>query len=255
MRVLWAAVPSLWAVVPPTRVAMAPIACALPPFAEEINLIYDGECAVCQWERDNLLSLGAKGRIRFTDLESPAGYDETRPENGDVSYEAAMSRITAVTREGEVITGMRVFAECYSRVGLGWAFAPLDWPVVGPLVERAYEAFAVVRTDITRGRRLQSLVEQHNARSGRFDWRGFERHAIGGLKRPLLVAVGTRGYAACGYIDVATADKLEEACVIFTGVDTCDDFLDADVQRVSEAATALGVRVGMQGDEALELLR
>ena len=261
MRIFAAGVALLWPSATPPR---APVLKALAepspppplPFTEDLNLIYDGKCGVCQWEKDNLLSLGAEGTITFTDLEAPEGYDAASPRNNGVSYEAGMARITAVTRDGEVITGMRVFSECYQAVGVPkWIFAPLDWPVIGEVIERAYESFAAVRTDVTRGRSLTALVADFNGRSGRFDWGGFERHFIGGLKRPLLVAVGGHGYMACGYVDVATADKLGEACAIVTGVDTCDDFLDAEVQRASEAAVARGVCVGMRGQEALELLR
>ena len=143
-------------------------ACAQPPlFDEELNLIYDGKCAICQWERDNLSALGGAGKITFTDLEDPAGYDAEAARNGGVSYQSAMERITAVTRDGEVLTGMEVFAKCYEQVGLGWLFTPLGWPVVGPAVEWAYMRFAAVRTDITRGKSLRELVEEHAAGSAR----------------------------------------------------------------------------------------
>ena len=87
------------------------------------------------------------------------------------------------------------------------------------------------------------------------DWSGFEQYLIPGLARPLLLAKGTQGYAACGYIDVATADKLEEACVIFTGVTTCDDFFTSDVKKVSAKAEVLGCFVGQSGSAAMEMLR
>ena len=236
-----------------------PLACAenKPLFAEDLNLIIDGKCNVCQWERENLLSLGAKGKITFTDLEDT--YDPTAPANGGVSYRDGMAKITAVTREGEILQGMEVFAACYERVGLGWVFAPLAWPLVGEVIERAYELFATVRTDLTRGESLERLVATHEAgassTSTSFNWRGFERSLVAGLARPLLVARGSKGFAACGYIDVATADKLDEACIIFTGVNTCDDFVEADVKKVSVAAEALGCTVGMRGADAMELLR
>ena len=88
-----------------------------------------------------------------------------------------------------------------------------------------------------------------------FDWTGFKQSRIDGLARPLLVAQGSKGYAACAYVDVATADKLGEALVVFSGVATCDDFVASEVKRASKAAVALGVAEGMRGGEALELLR
>ncbi|MDC0525619.1 DUF1805 domain-containing protein [bacterium] len=42
---------------------------------------------------------------------------------------------------------------------------------------------------------------------------------------------------------------------MFTGVDSCDDFLSAEVAKASEAAAALGCTVGMSGRQAMELLR
>ena len=56
---------------------------------------------------------------------------------------------------------------------------------------------------------------------------GFECSRIDGLARPLLVAKGSKGYAACAYVDIAAADKFGEACVIFSGVATHEAFLDA----------------------------
>ena len=88
-----------------------------------------------------------------------------------------------------------------------------------------------------------------------FDWTGFEQSLISGLARPLIMARGSKGYAACAYIDVSTADKFEEACIIFSGVATCDDFVEAEVKKVSAAAEKLGCKVGMRGGDALELIR
>ena len=97
--------------------APPPRACNTAPlFDEELNLIIDGKCAICAWEKDNLLSLGASGKIAFTDLEDSAGYDATDMRNGGVTYADGMSRITAVTRSGEILQGMQVFQRCYATV-------------------------------------------------------------------------------------------------------------------------------------------
>eukprot|EP00931_Biecheleriopsis_adriatica_P111405 TRINITY_DN85782_c0_g1_i1.p1 TRINITY_DN85782_c0_g1~~TRINITY_DN85782_c0_g1_i1.p1 ORF type:complete len:229 (+),score=24.15 TRINITY_DN85782_c0_g1_i1:10-696(+) len=130
-------------------------------FAEELNLIYDSKCSVCQWEVDNLISLGAQGRIAFTDIEAP-NYDPNDPRNAGVTYEAGMSKITAVTREGEILIGMPVFAACYETVGLGWLFAAIKMPILGPLLDVAYSWFASVRTDLTRGKSLKNLIADYD---------------------------------------------------------------------------------------------
>ena len=84
---------------------------------------------------------------------------------------------------------------------------------------------------------------------------GFECSRIDGLARPLLVAKGAKGYAACAYVDIAAADKFGEACIIFSGVATHEAFLDATVAKVSKAAKALGVKDGMPGRDALALIK
>ena len=75
------------------------------------------------------------------------------------------------------------------------------------------------------------------------------------LKRPLLVISGSKGVLGCGYLNVATFYKLDEAGAIVTGVGSFDDMLDAEIIAVSQAAEGLGVTVGMKGREALERFR
>lgn len=144
----------------------------------KLNLLYDSKCAVCQWEVDNLRSLGCGESIQFTDLEDTQ-YDPQQ--NGDVGYREAMERITAVTADGEVVQGLEVFARCYDVVGLGWLFGVTRLPVVGALLERAYEAFAVVRTLLTRGRSIDALVKERQ-----------EREAAGG-RQPSVAAPSPPG--------------------------------------------------------------
>jgi uncharacterized protein YunC (DUF1805 family) len=54
---------------------------------------------------------------------------------------------------------------------------------------------------------------------------------------------------------VETCDKTGEACAVVTGVKTHEDMLESEIKAVSFEAEKLGVRVGMTGVEALEILR
>ena len=85
-----------------------------------------------------------------------------------------------------------------------------------------------------------------------FDWSGLERSKIT-LEAPLLIVKGSLGFLGCGYIN--TDSCIEEACAIVSGVNTHDDMLKASVKAVSKDATELGIKVGMTGAEAIELLR
>ena len=75
------------------------------------------------------------------------------------------------------------------------------------------------------------------------------------LKRPLLVVSGKKGALACGYLNVATFDKLDEAGAIVTGVGSFEDMLDAPLVAVSKAAREMGLEEGMTGRQALERFR
>jgi len=85
-----------------------------------------------------------------------------------------------------------------------------------------------------------------------FDWSGLERSKIT-LEAPLLIVKGSLGFLGCGYINVDSC--IDEACAIVSGVNTHDDMLKASVKAVSKDATKLGIKVGMTGAEAMELLR
>ena len=85
-----------------------------------------------------------------------------------------------------------------------------------------------------------------------FDWPGLERSQIS-LEAPLLIVKGSLGFLGCGYIN--TDSCIDEACAIVSGVNTHNDMLKASVKAVSKDATELGIKVGMTGAEAMELLR
>ena len=86
------------------------------------------------------------------------------------------------------------------------------------------------------------------------DWQGFTKEQIQ-LQLPLLIIKGSKGFLACGYINVETCNKTGEACAIVTGVKTHDEMLGAEVKAVSTAAEQRGARVGMKGEEVLSLFR
>lgn len=84
------------------------------------------------------------------------------------------------------------------------------------------------------------------------DWEGLTKEEIQ-LGLPLLIIKGSKGFLGCEYINVETCNETGEACAIVTGVKTHDAMLSAEVQTVSQEAARLGMRVGMKGEEALEI--
>lgn len=68
----------------------------------------------------------------------------------------------------------------------------------------------------------------------------------------LVVALAKKGYVMCGYLNMATANKVSDVAAIVRGVKTVDDLLQAQVQEVSGPAAKMGIKPGMTGKEALE---
>ena len=141
----------------------------LPLFKERLNVLYDGKCALCVAEINFLekrdILQNSSRRLIFTDIES-SDYNPHVPMNANVSYEAGMTKIHAVRSNGELLSGVQVFAAAYDEVGLGWMFRFLQWPAAATLASRVYDFWAAKRTDLTRQKSLEQLfVEREEARA------------------------------------------------------------------------------------------
>ncbi|MCD4820822.1 MAG: DUF1805 domain-containing protein [Methanococcoides sp.] len=71
---------------------------------------------------------------------------------------------------------------------------------------------------------------------------------------PLLVVKADKGFVMCGYLDTEIAERLGDVAAKVRGVDDLEDVLHAEVIDVTGHAKALGVKPGMKGHEALELM-
>ena len=72
------------------------------------------------------------------------------------------------------------------------------------------------------------------------------------IKASLVLVLTKKGFVMCGYLNIATADKLGDVAAVVRGVATVDELLIAKVQEVSEAAKKIGIEIGMTGESALE---
>ena len=135
-------------------------------FPEDLNLIYDSKCGVCQWEVDFLRSRDSEGRLTYTDLESE-DFEENVPRNGYLDYETALASFHAVKADGTLLKGMPVFQEAYAAVGLGWVWNVYNNPLAARFFDLGYSIFAKYRTDLTRGSSLEALYAARRvARAG-----------------------------------------------------------------------------------------
>lgn len=84
-----------------------------------------------------------------------------------------------------------------------------------------------------------------------FEGKIFDAWSIPTQNGNLLLIKSARGILGCGYLNAATADKINDALAIVSGVKNYGDMLEAKVLQASRAALALGVETGMSGAEAL----
>jgi uncharacterized protein YunC (DUF1805 family) len=73
-------------------------------------------------------------------------------------------------------------------------------------------------------------------------------------KANLVLVAAEKGFVCCGYLDLETAEKLGDAAAIVRGVKTVEDLLVAKIVGSTTAAGILGIKTGMSGKEALELM-
>ncbi len=73
-----------------------------------------------------------------------------------------------------------------------------------------------------------------------------------GSPAPLVLMTAEKGFVMCGFLDMQTAERLNVAAALVSGVKNFDDVLNAQVKAVTSKAKSLGVETGMKGSEALK---
>lgn len=75
----------------------------------------------------------------------------------------------------------------------------------------------------------------------------------------LVVVVTKKGLVGCGAFDVAALEKFDYPAARVkptrgSSIANVDDLLSGEIKDVNAAASKLGIRIGMKGREALELM-
>ncbi len=68
----------------------------------------------------------------------------------------------------------------------------------------------------------------------------------------LILIVAPKGYIACGYWSMQSAEKFGDVACIVRGVKNIDALLKAKIEEVSPAAEKIGLKKGMSAVKALE---
>lgn len=121
-----------------------------------LTLLYDGACPLCLREVNFLKRRDLLGKLAFIDIDQDA-YDPAQWKG--ITYREAMSRIHAIRADGEILQDVAVFREAYRCVGLGWVYAPTEWPLLGALINRIYTLWAAQRLRMTGRATLNELCQ------------------------------------------------------------------------------------------------
>jgi predicted DCC family thiol-disulfide oxidoreductase YuxK len=113
---------------------------------ESLTIYYDGQCPLCQAEIRLLRARNRQGLLRFVDLCAPV-FDET---SHRISCVVALEIIHGRLDNGELLTGLPVFAEAYRRADMPVLAWLLSRPWLTPLLNRGYRRFVQYRHTISR---------------------------------------------------------------------------------------------------------
>ena len=95
------------------------------------------------------------------------------------------------------------------------------------------------------------MFEHKKVKAGR---KIIEGISIGLQAKSFVLLRGSKGYVMCGYLDLRTAEKFQDAAVKITGVASVKDALNASVHSCTSAARKLGVRKGQPVRDILSLI-
>ncbi len=112
---------------------------------KEIEVLYDGDCPLCDREVKMLRRMDRRQRIRFTNI---AAAEFEAGEYG-LTQDAVMAEIHARLPDGGWIRGVEVFRRIYSALGWGPVVGLTRLPVVSNLLDGAYRLFARNRLRMT----------------------------------------------------------------------------------------------------------
>jgi len=129
------------------------------------KLLYDGQCPFCRREVEWLKRRDRRGKLVAEDISSPNFHAEAC----GLSQAEVMAVMHGVLPDGRIVRRIEAIREAYRAVGLGWLVAPLSWPVLDWLADRAYGVFARNRVALGRlfGRSCDGSCRTHTAATHR----------------------------------------------------------------------------------------
>ncbi len=111
----------------------------------QVEVFFDGGCPLCRREINMLRRWDKRKRIRFTDIDAP----NFRAAELGKTQEDLMAHIQGRLADGTWISGVEVFRQLYSAVGLGWIVVLTRLPILSQMLDWGYVLFAKNRLRLT----------------------------------------------------------------------------------------------------------
>lgn len=111
-----------------------------------LELLYDGDCAICRFDVAHLRRRNGQGLLTFTDISAP-GFDPTPYGR---TREQLLARMHARRADGTLAEGADVFRLACGATGLNGLKAVMEFPGLRPLTDLAYTLFARNRVRLSR---------------------------------------------------------------------------------------------------------
>ena len=71
-----------------------------------------------------------------------------------------MESVHTIKASGHVLKDVHLFRGTYRLIGLGWIYAPTNWPILGSLIDQVYKVWAQWRLPLTRRPSLDQLCKE-----------------------------------------------------------------------------------------------
>ena len=111
-----------------------------------LKLLYDGECPICNQEICFLQNRDHRTKIKFIDISSK----EFSPvEHNNIDYDTAMSQIHAIDSTGKQLVGLQAFAAIYANCDLLTLSTLMRIPFINKILNPLYILFAKKRLWLT----------------------------------------------------------------------------------------------------------
>lgn len=124
-----------------------------------LTIFYDGFCPLCVKEMEKLKQFDKNEAIQLIDIHTSAFKPYT-----SIDAEQASTILHAIDEQHELLLGLDAVHRAWALVGKGWLYAPLRWPVIKPIADRAYLHFAKNRYRWSKILTGKSRCQSHSCR-------------------------------------------------------------------------------------------